>query len=211
MLSTRVRYPITNELLEPIVKGLDLKESDKVLAVGGSGDQAFAILEYAGEVLAVDNVPAQVVVMEQHARLIKRGQFEEFLYPKELEGISTLSRSLDQRDLYFSEGERLSRIRSKLHNISFEFGDVFDISERGGFNKIYLSNVLTFNVGSTTMKTDNFMRLSARLPKDSLIYAAAVNSMPDYLMSMLAVDEDLTSLARSYEDDSWDQVVYRKL
>ena len=58
-------YARTNEDLTAIVKGLDVNPADYILAVGGSGDQAFALLENAKRVLAVDAEDQQVCHMRQ--------------------------------------------------------------------------------------------------------------------------------------------------
>jgi len=54
-----VNYRTTNESLDAIVLALQPNKNDKILAVGGSGDQAFSLLEKAGEVCCVDNNEVQ--------------------------------------------------------------------------------------------------------------------------------------------------------
>ena len=48
-------YSSTNESLEGVVAGLDVKPKDRIIAVGGCGDQAFALLENVGKVIVVDS------------------------------------------------------------------------------------------------------------------------------------------------------------
>ncbi|MCX6774504.1 MAG: hypothetical protein NTY99_00220 [DPANN group archaeon] len=50
---TQAEYFQTNEDLASIVRGMNVKPTDYILAVGGSGDQAFALLEYAKRVKIV--------------------------------------------------------------------------------------------------------------------------------------------------------------
>ena len=48
-----LEYSCTNEDLKGIMAGLDLSPTDRVLTVAGSGDQAFAFLEFARQVNSV--------------------------------------------------------------------------------------------------------------------------------------------------------------
>ena len=54
----------TNEDLPSIVRGMDVNPSDYILAVGGSGDQAFALLEYAKKVKTVDKAAIRSITLK---------------------------------------------------------------------------------------------------------------------------------------------------
>ena len=73
-------YQCTNESLKAIVAGLDVSPDDNLLVVGGSGDQAFALLEFAvkGKVTAVDNAPQQIDFIRQKVEALQRGDYESF-------------------------------------------------------------------------------------------------------------------------------------
>src|SRR3989338_6857639 len=73
-----LRYSYTNEDLRGIILGLDFSPEDSVLAVAGSGDQAFAFLEFTRQVKAVDIVPEQIELMRQKAEALRIGDYDEF-------------------------------------------------------------------------------------------------------------------------------------
>jgi len=53
-------YYFTNESLEAIITGLEPNSEDNVLTICGSGDQAFALLEFGCQVIAIDENPQQI-------------------------------------------------------------------------------------------------------------------------------------------------------
>ena len=72
-------YKKTNENLPCIIRGLDVQPNDYILAVGGSGDQALALLEYAERVLAVDIETRQVTHMKNQIDALSLGDYEVFI------------------------------------------------------------------------------------------------------------------------------------
>ena len=134
-------YECTNESIYGIVAGLDLKEGDRILAICGSGDQAFAMLEYADFVQAVDINPRQVAYAQYRAKQINDGDFEGF---HKVGYMWDGTRFAFERRDYFTE-ERLKRIRNRLDSLVIKETNIFDIRPREGeFNKIYFSNVFSF-------------------------------------------------------------------
>ena len=79
MTSMPRTWSITNEDLPSVVRGLDVGPEDYILVIGGSGDQAFALLEYAERVLAVDIEQYQVTRMQKQAKSLEIGDYETFL------------------------------------------------------------------------------------------------------------------------------------
>ena len=73
-----LEYISTNENLDAIVLGMDVNSNDRILAMGGSGDQAFALLEKAGSVTVVDRNSAQIWYIKQRAELIRQKAYEFF-------------------------------------------------------------------------------------------------------------------------------------
>jgi hypothetical protein len=137
---------VTNESLEAIVSGLNPQSEDFVLSICGAGDQAFALLERAGEITIVDEIPWQIKYFLRRKSLLESGEFEMFLNPGQRPRDNDDSEDLRFRNEYFSE-ERLEKIKRKLKDswrIKEKTGDIFKIKfAKGEFNKIYLSNALS--------------------------------------------------------------------
>jgi len=122
---------ITNESVEAIVKGLDVRKDDRILAICGSGAQGFAMLEYVseGKIVAIDRKDKQL----EHASRLK-----DMLQAKEFEKFSA-AHIAPRNNGYFSNIPRLEKISSNINNIEFNYADLADFKE-DIFNKVYLSN-----------------------------------------------------------------------
>ena len=182
-----LRYSYTNEDLRGIILGLDFSPEDSVLAVAGSGDQAFAFLEFTRQVKAVDIVPEQIELMRQKAEALRIGDYDEFFkveatgsYDGNLSGshspeFSEFNRH--RRRMYFAEDDpqRLERVRANLDNLVIaEPADILKVAQtESGFSKIYLSNVLGYGDGiSYANATEILGNIARNLPIDGLIYVA---------------------------------------
>lgn len=180
-------YSCTNEDLRRIVLGLDFSPEDSVLAVAGSGDQAFAFLEFARHVKAVDIVPEQIELMRQKAEALRMGNYEEFLRVEakgSCDGYLAGTHSVHfgefnkgRRRKYFAEDDpqRLERIRANLDNLAIaEPANILEVAQtEAGFAKIYLSNVLGYgNDGSDMTVTQILGNIARNLPMGGLIYVA---------------------------------------
>lgn len=187
-------YSCTNEDLRGIVSGLDFSPEDSVLAVAGSGDQAFAFLEFAGQVKALDIVPEQIRLMRKRAELLRSGDFDAFLRAQEtgscdgyLAGShTTLFAELNRnrRKKYFVEedSQRLERVRDNLDNLVIsDLGNILEVAQtESGFSKIYLSNVLGYGDGfNYTCATELLRNIARNLPVGGLIYVANHDQMSD--------------------------------
>ncbi len=187
-------YQCTNESLKAIVAGLDVLPDDNLLVVGGSGDQAFALLEFAekGKVTAVDNAPQQIDFIRQKAEALRIGDYESFfrvdnkemcnlIGPHNEENVSIYDRiekdgrlREEKKRQYFEEnGNRLERIRRNLDNlIVLPPANIVGIARRKqGHSKVYLSNALGYR---SAIKEDLLRivldEISQNLPKNGLIY-----------------------------------------
>lgn len=187
-------YSCTNEDLRGIVLGLDFSPEDSVLAVAGSGDQAFAFLEFAKQVKAVDIVPEQIELMRQKAEALRAGDYEEFL---RVEANGSCDGNLPgthipeyaefnrlRRRKYFAEddSQRLERVRANLGNLVIaEPADILKVAQtESGFSKIYLSNVVGYADGISYANTTEILGNIARnLPIGSLIYVANHEGISD--------------------------------
>ncbi len=141
-------FEATNESLDAVVAGVDPSPSDVVLAVGGSGDQAFALLEHAGRVIVVDDHPGQLMWIEDRLGALKDGDLSLFLYSSEEETSPLGITDSEVRDGYFLEPGRFDRIKTRAGNLTVL--PPMDMLEflRGDFNTsvdaVFLSNVVGY-------------------------------------------------------------------
>ncbi|OIO81070.1 hypothetical protein AUJ84_01890 [Candidatus Pacearchaeota archaeon CG1_02_32_132] len=150
----RPEYHRTNEDLLAIVTGLDIREGDDVLAVAGSGDQSFAMLERGAKVTAVDYSREQFRFMKKRVKFLLEGDRRRFLLAGE-------NRHLGVRPGdYFSE-ELVERIIENINNLKIlcpgDFLQTLASFPKGSFNKVYLSNIysmqsLSFDVLSESVR-----------------------------------------------------------
>ncbi|MDI6738339.1 MAG: hypothetical protein QME12_07555 [Nanoarchaeota archaeon] len=225
-MSKYLRFPVTNERLEAVVAGLDVKEGDRILAVCGSGDQAFALLENASYVLAADLNKLQVEYARTRAELLKQGNIDGFFsQPRDYNGGE--ANDFMHMKNYFSKKGRLGRIREKLDKAGFVNSGFTECLGIQQFNKFYISNIIGYYEFCMNSECCKLMRLlSGRLPKGGLIYIANNDEMersrtyasafirlnqPDMWPKELAKDETLTTEAASRESSLWKPAVYRKL
>lgn len=201
----RVKYSCTNENLKTIIRGLDVKPDDYVLMVGGSGDQALAVLEYAGKVLVVDVDPLQAYNMMERVIFIKNGDYKRFW--NERRGFWSGSDGMG----YFIK-ERLDRIRGKIQLIDIREADILDVcQEENGFNKVYLSNALD---GHSDELGPRLKVISQNIPFGGLVYASNGETIYGALdRTGLVIDEDLVDIVLhpEFQDAGWHPIVLRKI
>jgi len=130
----------TNESIEAIIIGLDVQSGDKILAIGGSGDQAFAMIGKGAIITTVDSDEDQLNFMFRRLNQIQNGDYEKFMSNREWKGI--------RNQPYFSESF-FQNIHSNTNNISIIQGNIFEIAEKNEsqFDKVYLSNAPTYEIG----------------------------------------------------------------
>ena len=226
-----VTYQTTNESLDAIMAGLDVGSGDRVLAVGGSGDQAFAFAEKAAQVRVVDHSTPQLTYISGRIQALQEKDRENFLLylPEELNN-ECEGKIVEIRDEYFSR-KRLNRIRRNLEKIEIiGHRNVLRVSEEiyGGMNKIYLSNVLGRSFFRDQMGEikEILLKISKQVPKDSLIYIADTDWIISSIMNphsddlpvelhtkALKSDRELTLKARRLEIEKnegfWAPTVFR--
>lgn len=236
-MDDRLIYKYTNENLEAIVLALQPNNNDKILAVCGSGDQAFALLENAKEVWCVDNNKAQIKYLKERLHALKRGDHKAFL-PKTKDSNDS---ELNIQEGYFKQKNRINKIKEKLNRLTVKQGDIIEIAKiEPGFTKIYLSNAIGYDQSKDINKlmfATIMRKIAARLPIAGLIYvsnheylceriyistpphrittergAVRITDSKDIFPEYLRVDPELTTLARRYEDEGfWSPAVYRKI
>ena len=218
-------YYSTNESLDSIVKGLEPCHSDVIVAIGGSGDQAFALLESAGEVIVVDHDAQQIDYILKRRRLLEEGRVTDFLG--------------SENDVQIAKylQKRAEKIRHRLNRmVVYDPVDVFDFLEQeNGFSKVYLSNVFGCRNAGRSRNYESLGMIASKLPPGGLVYVAdhgrTMEISPEFypkdfisywlsycmgrelsgkLPQGMIIDQRRTALARFHERNNWDTAVYRK-
>lgn len=194
-------WTTTNEDLEAIVEGLRVTKDDVILAICGSGDQAFALLEKAKRVIAVDASPEQIVYAQRRAQTLRE------------KGYLPMASDMYPRNKDYMK-PRIRRIRENVGNIEFcRVLDIFeDMPQFQGITKLYLSNALfDRNVLSECEL------ISQTLPQNGLVYFT--NGQDLFYMDCglhqagkfgLVLDLPLTKRIEKYEE-FYRPAVYRKI
>ncbi|MBC8501077.1 MAG: hypothetical protein ISS25_02855 [Nanoarchaeota archaeon] len=205
-----------NETLEAIVDGLDVNQNDVVLSVVGNGDQPLVLLERAARVIAIDNDPAALRLLNQRIKQLVDDEYFDFVGDQP----AISNHYFEARAAYLQQERRLSTIRAKLDRLTIVSGDIFEfVKSNRSFNKVYLSNAITYNGYDEQVFHDRLETVAKSLPREGLIYVADgcdvrwdrehVLEFERSLPSSLAIDFDLSWIAR-IKDDHWQPNVYRK-
>lgn len=214
-------YRHTNESLTSIIRGLDVNETDDIISVCGSGDQAFALLEYANSVLALDISELQVAYSLNRAEMLKEGDTDGFFARPWYN-----DHNFKRANKYLSKGSiiskilpvksRAEKIRAKLGKIEIKHADDFlgEVKE-GRFSKAYLSNILGWSGGGLEKHEEraNFMkRLAPMLRSPGLIYISNMNENWRFDgIEGLELDKEHTKIANLLNrNEYWDPCVYRR-
>lgn len=203
-------YLATNETVEAVVKGLAVNSDDQVLAICGSGDIPFGLLEKARTVVAIDRNFEQVQYAEWRLKKLTEKNIESFL--------RFIDNGRGEKNVvnrtYFFVGDRLSNITSCADKIEFRISNIFKMIENNNrFTKIYLSNVLGFGVNNSS----DLASISSYLVPNGLLYVTQDRFYGKErffeLPKEIVEDEEHTMIARYYEQ-FWvnpGPVVFRKI
>jgi cyclopropane fatty-acyl-phospholipid synthase-like methyltransferase len=205
-------YELSTESLKSIVEGLDLKPTDDVLAVCGSGEQSLAILEFANSVFSVDINPKQLEYAEFFTGLVGSQDFDNFWI--------NYDSFFDNGDLndclnktYLSEDGRLETISKKMNELRFFESDITNILKNdSSFDKIYLSNAMEHISKIKNLSFfDQLDSYSQSLKPSTLIYhSSGLFPLDSSVPKNLEIEKYLTQKARHFEY-RWNPVVYRTL
>jgi len=215
-----LRFSATNESLPAIIEGLRLSSEDQVLAICGSGDQAFAMIEMSGSVTAVDINISQMHYAQKRARALQLGDIDQFLRPSETRRFVDQESAIKERNTYFLNPKRLDSIRQKLVDLSFTTGEIISATKNlAAYTALYFSNI--FDV--TWQKPNGFKDTDlegvfSTLQEGSLMYTVFRHASPNGFLDnqivrkYLTVDNDLTTRAKKYARriKKCDPVVLRK-
>jgi hypothetical protein len=220
-----LQYSITNECLDSIVKALNLRERDAVLAILGSGDQAFSLLESGARVVAVDTNYSQVDYAKWRARLLEDERFEKFVktsfegekdYPSDIQK--------EKRNGYF-DVFRLKRIRANLHRLSIKKMDIKHAVFEFYHNHLYLSNVLSHIVDKNFEIPRTLQELTRAVPQGGRVFVTdggvlrnrwvSFGNRPKdaFIPDCLTLDHQASVVAQNYDLTDWAHwrpEVYRK-
>lgn len=203
-------YTFTNENPAAIVAGMQPGPEDTVLAIAGSGDQAFALLEHGARVTATDAKDAQLAVVRDREAMIDRGEFASFLdvHPPDEYSTPDLHRCWQQRQRYFQSPGRLSRIRANLDHLTILPEALFiEFAITPGFTQAFLSNIFAYS-GTGGGGQRDFDLLAARFEPGTVVY---VSGDPTPLQSRhLRVDAERSRGAQKLEP-LWTPWVYRRV
>lgn len=170
-----VFYDFTNESLSAIIAGLDPQPEDTIVAIAGSGDQAFALLESGARVIAVDHNSKQIDFIKNRIQLLEQRDDNGFLFVEQAdEYIDDLKDCLASRNDYFLSQCRLDIIHSNIDNLSLHLGDIGTLIPQladSGVTKVYLSNL--------------FSHLALKF-KEGDIYDKCVLKVLEYIAALLA-------------------------
>jgi SAM-dependent methyltransferase len=207
VLREKCHFLHTNEGLDAIIAGLEIKPTDSVLAICGSGDQAFAMLEYAKDVVAVDTDKAAIEYVILRKRLLEEGNFYCFLSKDEKRSTGYIKGINDAEYAeivdYFTY-QRLGEIRNRLVDLQFREGDIFKHLEKNPntFSKIYLSNAIDYLKKEKDVRILN--RVAGMSGLGTLIYVSTGYwldaPIKQAALKGLEIDQRLTAIARDKED-----------
>lgn len=216
-----IMYHHTNESLVSIIRGLAINETDDIVSVLGSGDQAFAMLEFANSVLALDINELQAGYASNRAEALAEGDIERFFARRWYN-----DQDFRNSNKYFSKGSiistilpvksRTEKIRAKLGRLEIKHAMNFlDEVREGRFSKAYLSNMLGWPGGGFEKREDRreFIRkLAPRLRSPGLIYIAdAEQNWCFGDVHEIEPDIERTKAANSCNrKEYWDPAVYRR-
>ena len=194
-----LEYVRTHENLASIVKGLEPCSSDVIIDIGGSGDNAFALTEDAGEVRVIDSNSAQIAFIRRRYDLLRDGNVDEFLS------------FMRGRNRAYME-RRIEKIRKHLDRMVIrEPEDIFQaVKHENGFNKAYLSTAPYYS-GFLSEGGNKIEVVSANLPTGGLVYLSVSNDF--WKTPTLAVDYRHTIRARFFNlgNSNYHPVVFRKV
>ncbi|MFA5888517.1 MAG: hypothetical protein WC852_07450 [Candidatus Nanoarchaeia archaeon] len=193
-------FPYPNEKIDAISAGMDISETDDVIAVCSSGDAAFAAVEHANSVLAVDNNKLQVEYAQERASLLAAGNIEGFLHLGDCtSGYSWIGKK--KVVAYFST-ERLEIKHVK---------DFMDEVKEGRFSKAYLSNIISYSKSriNVSERKAYVEKIASMLKNPGLVYITDGGAINTYECPAITADEALTEKARLLET-KWRPVVIRR-
>ncbi len=210
---SRATWQTTCESLQAIIEGMAINDEDSILAVGGSGDQALAMIEFARHVTIADPELNQIELIRYRIERIKSGDTDVLFRIKEN------NPSKQSRDEYFRAPRRLDKIAKNIGNLTVLDPIGIDRaayeSGKDKFNKIYASNALTVGWMSEINIIRYLEKLAKKIPVGGLIYSTTPISHPP---RKIEISGTLTERARKIQAEhnrqtgfGWNPTVYQRI
>lgn len=186
-----INYHTTNEPLPAIIAGLTPKEGDRILAVAGSGDQAFALLSEGARVDVVDSSQEQLDLVRQRVGDVRAGNYSSFSGWRVIDNPS------------FFTPERLNRLRQKVSDLTLlPPGDVFNLNlDLSRYTQTYLSNVLIWDDGVVPNPAKVLSEFGDRLSPGCLVFLNHIGGLPS--VRGLELDVPITLRTRELSEGSF--------
>jgi len=206
-----ILFPLTVESLEAIMVGLEPGPDDEILAVGGCGDQAFALLEKAGKVVIADVNEAQLKLIRKRKDALAAKDYKTFFLPT---GTDYEFSGSFYRVRYFEVGGRLVPIQERHSNLEIsEPMSIEDHARDRTFTKIYASDAMGELYSNQPLDVQLSLVLRG-LEMGGLIYisnGAEINNLvPDISPLGIQLVPELTERAQAAEK-TYTPNVYRKV
>ncbi|MFW6272841.1 MAG: hypothetical protein ACOC2U_03580, partial [bacterium] len=179
--------------LSAIYHGLDIRNRNNILAVGGSGDAAFMFIGNGINTTAVENDDFQYDFINNRLDYLKKDNYAKFL--------NMIYGSFDKD--YLRDNVKPQNIKRHLNLLDIIKADIFNLSfDKKMFDGVYLSNVLTYGaawkIAYKTLET-----FSNDFSQGTIFYISRTLNDKTSIENMgLYEDEKLTSLARE-KDRFW--------
>lgn len=223
MARRKVTYTHTVESLAAIVMGLQPQRGDRVHAVGGSGDQAFALLAEGAEVTVTDLEATQMEYIERRIICLLKGDERGFLAKSNPPFFTRYPPGWSRKEVKRRAKERYSYLRPLIPDIRKgiprltlqEPGNILETM--GEESHLYLTNILTYARTRISL-ADQLGRLE-EASSGTLIYIADYNRIVERLgengvaalsKGVLRLEEERTRAARQYEKGYWQPAVFER-
>lgn len=140
-------YPCTNECIEAVITGLDLRPSDTVVSIAGSGDIPIAVAPFVEKVYAIDSSPSQIKFLKNQLRMLNCGNLEGFFHDELTEEscpgeydvhFEDLAR---RREYFLKNAVKVQGSLGKIEVVGSEMIKFLTSMKAGSVDALYLSNM----------------------------------------------------------------------
>jgi hypothetical protein len=166
------------------------REGQRILAICGSGDQAFALAGHGATVIAYDINAKQIALAEHRRKLLQNKKQRQFLEKPKYSLCDTPE--WERRNTYFrSSPSLLQKVAKRASHVSFTHGDIFSYNG-ASVDGVYLSNAWT--------SPEQLVGLLSHVACNGVIYGARVQYEKFFrLVSGVCIERRSTEEARMQE------------
>lgn len=208
MAKVTCAFPVTNENIFAVQKGLNPTIEDNIYSICGGGDVPFMFLNNGAKVFAVDYKPNQLQYTNKRIHdLIYSAENKNFKIFRSLNH-TDYGRNAQLRDEYFAQIS-IDPILKNLENLTLKKGDFFELKlDFSVFNKVYTSNA-PFYDGEDFKRMPDFV---TQFKKGTLFYLTYFSNYRDKLdvlfKSRVAKENIALSRKLSKLDFRWEVSVF---